>query len=91
MAGYSDRMAVGFYSMDHTTSISTATSLMFQSYLPKELWDPALQSEVEKWLVDNIPEPLLRKEILLDWCAYFKIKFTTEKAKSIGAEKLPPP
>ncbi len=90
MAGCFNRMAVGLNSMAHTTSISSTTSLMFQSFVPEELWNPALQSEVEKWLVDNIPEPLLRKEILLDWCAYFKIRFTPEKAISIGAEKLPP-
>ena len=64
---------------------------MFQSYLPEELWDPRRQGEVEKWLNENITEPLLRKEILLDWCGYFDIRFTKQKAINIGAEKLPPP
>lgn len=82
---------MGYNSVAHTTSISSLASLMFQSYLPEYLWDPALQSEVEKWLNDNIAEPLLRKEILLDWCVFFGIRFTVQKAISIGAEKLPPP
>ncbi len=64
---------------------------MFQSYLPEELWSPFKQTQVEEWLVANIHEPLLRKEILLDWCGYFDIRFTKQKAINIGAEKLPPP
>lgn len=64
---------------------------MFQSYLPEELWDPAQQLLVEKWLNENIAEPLLRKQIYLDWCEYNGIRFTPQLAANIGAEKLPPP
>lgn len=64
---------------------------MYQSYLPEELWDPAQQLLVEKWLSDNITEPLLRKQIYLDWCEYMGIPFTRQLAINIGVEKLPPP
>lgn len=64
---------------------------MFQSYLPEELWEPVLQSEVEKWLNEHITEPLLRKEIYLDWCSFHGIRFSRQLALNIGAEKIPPP
>jgi len=64
---------------------------MFQSYLPKELWTSDKQSEVEAWLNDKISDPSIRKIILLDWCTYHQILFTTEKAKAVGAEEIPPP
>lgn len=86
-----DRLAVGYHSVLNAASFSSLASLMFQSYLPEELWDPARQSEVEKWLNENITEPLLRKEIYLDWCSFFGIRFSRQLALNIGAEKLPPP
>lgn len=64
---------------------------MFQGYLPEYLWSADKQGEVEDWLKENIEDPLLRKIIYLDWCAYFGIEFTVELAVNIGAEELPPP
>lgn len=62
---------------------------MFQSYLPRELWSPDWQTEVEKWLVDHIREPFLRKEIYLDWSAYFNIPFTREMSVNVKAGEYP--
>lgn len=55
------------------------------------LWDAGRQSDVEAWLKENIKDAIDRKIILIDWCKYFAIAFTKEKAVAIGAEQLPPP
>lgn len=62
---------------------------MFQSYLAEELWDPRRQGEVEKWLVDNIHEPFLRKEIYIDWAYYFNIPFTREMSIAVKSGEYP--
>lgn len=64
---------------------------MFQSYLPELLWDKDSQDLVERWLNRNIPSAMDRKIILLDWCKFYGIPFTSAKAVAIGAEQLPPP
>ena len=84
-----DRLALGFNPVGDATPISTFTLIMFQSYLPEDLWDPNRQREVEEWLLANIQEPLLRKEILIDWCAYFNIPFTREKSIAIKSGEYP--
>lgn len=83
------RLALGFNSVADATPVSTDTVLMFQSYLPEDLWDPNRQREVEEWLLANIQEPLSRKVILIDWCAYFNIPFTREKSIAIKSGEYP--
>ena len=91
MDSLSYRLAVGFNTVADTTPVSTFARIMFQSYLPPELLDPGKQSEVENWLNENIPGAMDRKMILLDWCKFYGIPFTSAKAVAIGAEQLPPP
>lgn len=91
MAIRSSRLALGLIPVVRTASLSTLAAVMFQSFLPPELWDPGKQSEVEIWLNENMPGPMDRKMILLDWCKFYGIPFTSAKAVAIGAEQLPPP
>ena len=86
-----DRLAMGFDTVADTASIPRITLLMFQSYLPELLWDKDSQELVERWLNHNIPGAMDRKMILLDWCKFYGIPFTSAKAVAIGAEQLPPP
>lgn len=91
MAIRSSRLALGTLSVVRAASLSTFTWIMFQSFLPPELWDPGKQLQVEFWLNQNIPGAMDRKMILLDWCKFYDIPFTSAKAVAIGAEQLPPP